>query len=183
MRPRPNLPIQVFPIQSALYGGADEDSRLKRHRAAKRRWRIVAPPDDNRPLARVVMAGRCRLAGYLLTAALISAPMCTALAQSPEGAQPSGACYQVLAGRAGSRPAGTILLNRCSGQTWMLIQARQSVADGIDGGQVAYRWSPIATADTQVAVNPSRPAKIFVPRPASPNNAKCFTFQGRKYCE
>jgi hypothetical protein len=96
-------------------------------------------PDDNIPLVRVVMAERCRLAGYLLTATLVSAPMCTALAQAPEGAQPSGACYQVIAGRAGSQPAGTILLNRCSGQTWMLIRTRQSVGDGIDGGQVAYR--------------------------------------------
>ena len=138
---------------------------------------------DQIPMGTINMADRCRLVGYLLTATLVSDPICGALAQAPEDAQPSGACYQVIAGRAGSQPAGTILLNRCSGQTWMLIRTHQSAGDGIDSGQVAYRWRPIPTGDTQVAVTSSTSPKVRALGPASQNNAKCFTFQGRRYCE
>jgi hypothetical protein len=118
------------------------------------------------------MAGHCRLVGYLLAATLVSNLVSGAIAQTPEVGEPTRACYEVIAGRVDSQSEGAILVNRCSGQTWILVRTR-----------LAYRWSPIATADTQVAASPPSPPKVHFPKPAAQNNSKCFTFQGRQYCE
>jgi hypothetical protein len=118
------------------------------------------------------MGERSQFVGYLLAAALVSNLPFEAIAQALEASQPSGACYEIIAGREATRVEGAILLNRCSGQTWILTRTH-----------LAYRWSPIATAETQVATSPSPPPKIRVPKPADQSNAKCFAFQGRQYCE
>jgi len=118
------------------------------------------------------MAGQCRFLGYLVAATFVAGLMSGALAQTPEVDQPSGACYEVMAGRVDTQTEGVILLNRCTGRTWILVRTH-----------LAYRWRPIPTADTQVAASPPSPPKARLPKPAAQNNPKCFTFQGRQYCE
>lgn len=131
----------------------------------------------------MIITRRHAFAACLLAGALAGAPTLRALAQAPEAMQPNGACFEVVATHAGTQPEGAILLNRCSGQTWMLVRTRQPSEKDGNGGQGAYRWSPIKTADTQVAITPPAPLKIRAPKPTSQTSDKCFTFQGRRFCE
>jgi hypothetical protein len=140
------------------------------------------------------------LAKYFMAAVLAPIFDCSAFGQTSQSEAPSGICFTVVA--AHGQAEGAILLNRCSGESWILIRNHQSVGNEIGSGQFEYRWDPIAIPDTQVKANPStspklpRPAsqkialnpsqrrpKARVLRPVSQNNAKCFTFQGRQFCE
>lgn len=116
----------------------------------------------------------------LLAAALTGAFMVvvtgpTASAQGAEGAPPSGACFDIVRS---DTAAGAILLNRCTGQTWILVRRR-----GRHGDEFAYRWRQVARGSTEVAANPPAPAVPHVHVPAGPNSDRCFTFQGRQFCE
>jgi hypothetical protein len=75
-------------------------------------------------------------AGYLfafcfVALTLLGLPIEAARAQDG----PTGACFSIIAGRADTPEAGTFLLNRCSGQSWILMRPAK-------GGR-GYRWSPI----------------------------------------
>ena len=111
---------------------------------------------------------RSRPALALAAVALIT---CT----GPTSAQPSdsGPCFEVIAPRPNSQPRSPVLLDRCSGRTWLLVRN----ADGI------YRWRPIATDNAEVAFKaPSRP-QAQAPEIPKAAGGKCFTFDGRKFCE
>jgi hypothetical protein len=96
-----------------------------------------------------------------------------AFAQAPEATPPHGACFDVVRSPT-DEAAGAILLNRCTGQTWLLVRTRRKHSD-----LVAYRWALIATGEAEVAASTS----ALAPAPAKPNSAKCFTFQGKQFCE
>jgi hypothetical protein len=104
-------------------------------------------------------------------------------AWAQDATAPSGACFDVSRPPSGEA-TGAILVNRCTGRTWILLGGRRR-----HGEQGAYRWVPIATVDATPAapIAPAAPAPApSAPRvhtPASPNSSKCFTFQGRKFCE
>jgi hypothetical protein len=103
-------------------------------------------------------------ARYITAGALITLWSGAALAQASTS-QPG--CFDVVASRSDAHPAGTILLNRCSGQTWLLVRYQSSVR-----GSSVYRWSTIASDSNE-------------PRPPPPaaSGDKCFAFQGRRFCE
>jgi hypothetical protein len=107
-------------------------------------------------------------ARYFIALGLIVGSAGEALAQAPAS---QATCFDVLMPPSDSQPAGAILLNRCSGQTWILVRTYQPHARGIP----AYRWSPVASD----AANPKPPA----PAPATVTGDKCFIFQGRRFCE
>jgi hypothetical protein len=98
-------------------------------------------------------------------------------AQAQDAPTPNGACFDV-ARPPGGEAAGAILVNRCTGRTWILVGGRKR-----HGDQVAYRWMPIVTADAAPAAPAPAPSPPRVHAPASPNSDKCFTYQGRKFCE
>jgi hypothetical protein len=142
---------------------------------------------------REIMKLRRSFARFFWAAILATTLDCSAFGQASRSDASSRICFTVVT--AHGQAEGAILLNRCSGQSWILIRDHQSLGTENGSGQLEYRWSPIATPDTQVAVNPStspkhvyldppfkRP-KARVLRPISQNNAKCFTFQGRQFCE
>jgi hypothetical protein len=106
---------------------------------------------------------------YLLAAMVFSLPPGAAVAQSVPS---QTGCFEIVAARSESHPSGSILLNRCSGQTWMLVQAYPSPA----GGTAVYRWSAIAS-DATAEPRPSAGA------PVATTSDKCFMFQGRRFCE
>jgi hypothetical protein len=83
-----------------------------------------------------------------------------ALCGAPAQAQ-TPACFEVVAARAGVQPA--ILVDKCSGRTWQLARPR---------GGSAYRWVVLPR-------NGSAPAASAAPA----DTGKCFTFEGRKFCE
>ena len=80
-------------------------------------------------------------------------------------------CFNVVAGPSEMQPAGAILVNRCSGQTWMLLRIYQPSARG----NPSYRWSAIASEAAEPKPQPAAPAAAA--------GDKCFTFQGRRFCE
>lgn len=86
------------------------------------------------------------------------------------------ACFDVIAASSEIAPAGAILLNRCNGQSWVLTRTYQAPAKG-NPAYFAYRWTAIAgdlLADARPAPSPPAPAVA---------GDKCFTFQGRRFCE
>jgi hypothetical protein len=124
----------------------------------------------------------CRdlLLGRTGVAWLVLAALAIELASTPASAQQSeGLCFDIILPRQKLRPEGAFLLNRCTGQAWLLTRidsaARQPAA-------VGYRWS-LLEADDVEAQRPSPPAEAPVPVPVHPSAEKCFNFQGRQFCE
>jgi len=101
----------------------------------------------------------------------------TAMAQTARPAVPSGACFDVVRAFSGEL-AGSILINRCSGRTWVMVSGQRDHSD-----QLAYRWMPVATGGAEVGASPQVPSVRHVPAPISPNSSRCFTFAEKKYCE
>ena len=118
--------------------------------------------------------GRCLIAGALIG---ISAGGACAQASAPEAA-----CFEVLVGPSETKPAGAILLNRCNGQTWLLVRTYEA-----SRGSLIYRWSAIATDPASPKATTSAPARPPIGPPSASTPAvtgdKCFVFQGRKFCE
>lgn len=107
----------------------------------------------------------------------LAAGLC--LCTSPAAAQqtpPATACFQVIEGSADVPPAAPLLVDRCTGETFVLTRARR-------GEGKAFEWVPIAKAAAG-AVAEAAPA----PPPRPPASAKaaskegCFTYSGRNYC-
>jgi hypothetical protein len=90
-----------------------------------------------------------------------------AQAQPLPAVPPATACVEIIAAQAGIQP--TILLDKCSGRTWQLASRRSTT------GRV-YVWRPLARQGDDVA-SASPAAAAAAPR------GKCFTFDGRTFCE
>jgi hypothetical protein len=82
----------------------------------------------------------------------------------------TGGCFSIVTGNTDRPEAGAFLLNRCTGESWILVRAHQSAKGGH-----SYRWSPIQAGPSHV---PSSPAGS-----AAAKSSKCFTFQNRRFCE
>jgi hypothetical protein len=105
------------------------------------------------------------LVGCLVALALIASPTKAARAQDTQ----AGACFNIIVGNADKPEAGAFLLNRCSGQSWILVRARSA-----SKGSPSYRWSPVAGPFDR----PSVPVESTATK-----SSKCFTFQNRRFCE
>ncbi|HET9149500.1 MAG TPA: hypothetical protein VFO61_03380 [Alphaproteobacteria bacterium] len=79
--------------------------------------------------------------------AMASALCCgsQALAETPAHDDPPG-CFDVIAISPQALKAGSILVNRCSGETWLLM-ADQAASQG----HMVYRWHPIRRASEEAA--------------------------------
>jgi hypothetical protein len=110
-----------------------------------------------------------------------------AQAPMPEGTPP--ACFEVIAPQGGMK--SPLLLDKCSGSTWQLVPSHR--VGGWRSGTLVYRWRPLARPDgvaetparsSTVAVRPA-PARPAVARPAAApsDGRRCFTFDGRRFCE
>jgi hypothetical protein len=131
------------------------------------------------------MIASFRFAPSLFVAALSGFLASGASAQTPEAPQPGGFCFEVIAAHGDAQAPGAILLDRCTGQTWVLNKTYRPAGKGSRGTQVFYRWKPIATENTRVAFNPPAASRPAVSRPAASPLAreKCFVFGGKRYCE
>jgi hypothetical protein len=65
-----------------------------------------------------------------------------------------------------------MLVDKCSGQTWILAKTNQR------GRGMPYRWSRVPIDHPEIAKVP-QPSAVA---PAA-TGEKCFTFQGRQFCE
>jgi hypothetical protein len=114
---------------------------------------------------------RLRSAGLLHVLALIGALVGAAAARAQSSPAPSGACFDIVRSLRGEA-AGTILLNHCTGQSWIL-------AGGQSRHSVAFRWVPIAIAEAAMASAspaPQAPARATT----DPNRDKSFANKAAK---
>ena len=118
-----------------------------------------------------------RWARFLISLTLISVPLGRAIAQS-ETERPAVACFEVTLAQTKPSLTGVMLLNRCSGETWLLVRTHKTDQLPQTSGFV-YRWRPIAIDRVEKATElPPHP----VPAIRLPT-AKCFIFDGRQFCE
>jgi hypothetical protein len=86
-------------------------------------------------------------------------------------AQSADACYEVIPARAKIEPPAPMLVDKCSGRTWLLVRAGR-----------AYRWAAVA-ADEEKPKATDRPVVDAQPARTDKDAQKCFTFNNRKFCE
>lgn len=103
-----------------------------------------------------------------------------ALAASAQTASPE-ACFQVIEGQADVPPAAPLLVDRCSGATFLLARTRRD-------GKTAFEWVPITkAAPGTVAESVASPAPPSPPSPAPRSKGAgrdgCFIYNGRSYCQ
>jgi hypothetical protein len=87
----------------------------------------------------------------------------------------SAPCFELIPARARIEPPVPMLVDKCSGRTWMLVRS----------GRAAYRWAAIDT-ETEKPKATDRPAIDTGPADKAAKDgsgAKCFTFNNRKFCE
>jgi len=90
----------------------------------------------------------------------------------------SGPCFDIVDGHS-DVSAGQILLNRCTGRSWILTRTTRN-------GEVAFRWIAIPSPEPDsAAASPPRRAALthHVWQPLRPDDTRCFNFAGRRYCE
>jgi hypothetical protein len=121
-----------------------------------------------------IVTGRgCRAAFLMIAALLIELPAADASAQTAEA---QAHCFDIITPRNTAQPDGSILLNRCSGQTWLLSRNARR------GGMLGYRWNLLVADGGEISKPLLRP-EPRMPVPVQPSTGKCFSFQGRQFCE
>jgi hypothetical protein len=85
---------------------------------------------------------------------------------------PTSACYDISQPQKDMVPFEPILVDHCTGSTWLLVRAPMPDAKGQDGGAYVYRWFPIAmeSVEAQLHAAPlSSPVPGFpLPQPLAP---------------
>jgi hypothetical protein len=89
------------------------------------------------------------------TAALAQEPPAPAPAPAPAAA--AAQCWEVVAPRQGVAPAAVLKLNRCTGETWLLVRMllTEAKAPGIDA-TYTFRWQRLRQVDTGEAMLATR---------------------------
>jgi hypothetical protein len=111
--------------------------------------------------------------GPLLLLAMLFFVSPVAKAQSVDS---QAVCFDIISPRDAARLDGSILLDRCTGQTWLLSRS------GKRGGIVGYRWTILA-AEGELIKKPLARPEPNMTTTVRPNTGKCFSFQGRQFCE
>jgi hypothetical protein len=134
--------------------------------------------------------GRHRTAFLIFAVLAIELPATVATAQQPEP-QPS-LCFEIIPARQNAQPEGAFLLNRCTGQTWLLTRVDPVGAKARRAAAIGYRWSSLLADGIEMTKPPPRPEARMpapmrpsteMPAPVRPSTEKCFNFQGRQFCE
>jgi hypothetical protein len=133
---------------------------------------------------------RHRTACLVFAILAIELPATVATAQQPEP-QPS-LCFEIILARQIVQSERAFLLNRCTGQTWLLTRVDPVGARARRAGASGYRWSLLLAEGIEMTKPPPRPEARMpaamrpsteMPAPVGPSTEKCFNFQGRQFCE
>ena len=92
-------------------------------------------------------------------------------AQSPPPS--GGVCFEMIPASPKTLPGTPILLNKCTGDSYLLAR-KQPTAAGGRKAEAAYQWLPIGGA---VAIEGK--AKL---EQSNSVGAKCFSYDGRQFC-
>ena len=125
------------------------------------------------------LLGRRHVVACFITA-LFGISLLAIVASAQESEPQPNACFEIIPARQNARPEGAFLLNRCTGQSWLLT--RIDGARARQAAVVGYRWSLLAADDIEMKKSSPRP-DARVPARARPSADKCFNFQGRQFCE
>lgn len=87
-------------------------------------------------------------------------------AQPAPSASASSACYEMIPADANTLPGSPMLINKCTGETYVLTRAAAKAS-----GSPKYRWLPVAMGDA-----------LSVTTKVAPTGRKCFSFDGRQFC-
>jgi hypothetical protein len=80
------------------------------------------------------------------------------------------ACYEVIAPQPNALPRTPLLVDKCSGRTWLLTKSARGAG---------YRWARVSTEE---AAPSSGAAQAKAPEQPA-NSRNCFTFNNRRFCE
>lgn len=110
-----------------------------------------------------------RIGIFVITLFLFGSPV-----QAQTSAASASSCFQVIEGNADVPPAAPILLDRCTGETFVLTRLRR-------GGGIAapFEWVPLTKG--RAAETETSSSTPTVKSPAA-GKAGCFTYNGRSYC-
>ena len=72
----------------------------------------------------------------------------------------------------GLGPDGSVMLDRCSGKTWLLIRIAIPNDQGEMTGDFTYRWAPILYGDREALLSSPPPAPKPAPAPAPATKKK-----------
>jgi hypothetical protein len=120
------------------------------------------------------------LAASAIAAMLIGAGHVHAEVPPPSG--PSGACFEIVPAVARTAPA--LLVDKCLGRTWQLVPSHR--VRGSRTGALVYRWRALVRPDgaaPAVSFPAARRPVAAKPVAATGVGRRCFTFDGRKFCE
>jgi hypothetical protein len=91
-------------------------------------------------------------------------------------------CFEIIPPSSSVLPHAPVLLNRCTGKTWLMERHR-----GPGFASRLYGWVPIATIDRRPYHGESAAAKPEHEPPLSKerlgSSANCFTYNKRLFCE
>jgi hypothetical protein len=93
---------------------------------------------------------------------------------------PAGHCYEIVPAQGDAQPA--ILLDRCRGRTWQLVRTQPHAA-GDNAGGFQYRWTALGRDEAAKVRRVASTRRVGAPKAANADRRKCFTFDGRTFCE
>ena len=94
---------------------------------------------------------------------------CPAFAQDagPKPQAQSATCFDIALPPANAAPYGPILINRCTGATWLLSRERAMDAHGKPTSMFVYRWHHLADVGAEAILAFPNPSKLpETPAPA-----------------
>jgi hypothetical protein len=95
--------------------------------------------------------------GLIILTAAVQAATPAPKTQAPLPASPAPACFDVVPNEGQGAPADAILVNRCTGETWILVRAPVPDANGEDSADFTYTWLPLSTGQDKPVLQMSGP--------------------------
>jgi hypothetical protein len=108
---------------------------------------------------------RCGAGTVIAVGAMLLVPANAAFSQNADTV-----CFEVIPARPNIEPPAPIMIDKCSGRSWVLLRNGKS-----------YRWSIISLE----AEKPKTADRVQNEGDAAPGGAspKCFSYNNRKFCE
>ena len=69
--------------------------------------------------------------------------------------QPKAPCWEIYAGTSNVAPYTAILLNKCSGDSWLLIRSGVTDKKGKGTDSWVWRWSPLNAESSEAILSPA----------------------------
>ena len=68
---------------------------------------------------------------------------------SAHGQEVKAECFQIVSPVVGASPASFLLLNKCSGSTWMLVRVQDPESKPGRADYFTYKWLPLSTGNRE----------------------------------